>query len=59
MGHLPPYGGKAATADARAKLGIEAAEQLVALCDEARFNPEPPGAPVRERALGLLLTALS
>lgn len=38
---------------------ISAAEELVALCDEARFNPEPPGNEARERALNLLRTALS
>lgn len=36
-----------------------AVEELVGLCDEARFNPEPPGADARERALSLLVTALS
>lgn len=38
---------------------VAAADELVSLCDEARFNPEPPGAQSRERALTLLLTALS
>jgi hypothetical protein len=33
---------------------VVAAEALVSLCDEARFNPEPPASQERERALGLL-----
>lgn len=38
---------------------VAAADELIGLCDEARFNPEPPAPAVRERALTLLLTALS
>ena len=36
-----------------------AADELVALCDSARFNPEAPDSAARERALNLLQTALS
>jgi hypothetical protein len=36
-----------------------AVEELVTLCDEARFNPEAPGGDLREKALGLLVSALS
>lgn len=38
---------------------VQAAEELVVLCDEARFNPDPPGPAARERALNLLQNALS
>jgi hypothetical protein len=36
-----------------------AAGELLSLCDEARFNPEPPAETVRKRALALLVEALS
>lgn len=38
---------------------VAAADELIGLCDEARFNPEPPAPAVRERAMTLLRTALS
>jgi hypothetical protein len=37
----------------------KAAGELMSLCDEARFNPEPPPETVRKRALALLVEALS
>lgn len=37
----------------------QATDELLALCDEARFNPEAPPESVRTRALALLATVLS